>query len=104
MITCHSEYGTIQNLWIKPVQAAFQSQDYLKNQWEELNYLSEPDYQVGLTEYQAFTQLLAQGETKIHQFEMDSQVMIDSIYCRDATIATDFGMIICNMGKGSPSQ
>jgi N-dimethylarginine dimethylaminohydrolase len=24
---------------------------------------------------------------------------MDSIYCRDASIATDFGVIICNMGK-----
>jgi N-dimethylarginine dimethylaminohydrolase len=24
---------------------------------------------------------------------------MDSIYCRDAAIATDYGMIICNMGK-----
>ena len=30
---------------------------------------------------------------------MDEKTWIDSIYCRDASIATDFGMIICNMGK-----
>jgi N-dimethylarginine dimethylaminohydrolase len=30
---------------------------------------------------------------------VDEKTWIDSIYCRDASIATDFGMIICNMGK-----
>jgi N-dimethylarginine dimethylaminohydrolase len=29
----------------------------------------------------------------------DDTVNMDSIYCRDAAIATDKGMIICNMGK-----
>ena len=31
--------------------------------------------------------------------KIGSDLTIDSIYCRDASIATDFGMIICNMGK-----
>ena len=32
-------------------------------------------------------------------FPTDEKTLIDSIYCRDASIATDFGMIICSMGK-----
>ncbi len=31
----------------------------------------------------------------------DASVNMDSIYCRDASIATDNGMIICNMGKAA---
>ena len=39
------------------------------------------------------------GDTEIYSFPHDNSVSIDSIYCRDASIATDEGMIICNMGK-----
>ncbi len=35
----------------------------------------------------------------IHFFPEDSSVNMDSVYCRDASIATNKGMIICNMGK-----
>lgn len=34
-------------------------------------------------------------------FPQDNSVSMDSIYCRDASIATDKGMIICNMGKAA---
>ena len=33
------------------------------------------------------------------RFRLTEGVTMDSIYCRDASIATDFGMIICRMGK-----
>jgi N-dimethylarginine dimethylaminohydrolase len=34
----------------------------------------------------------------------DETVNMDSIYCRDAAIATNNGMIICNMGKAARTQ
>lgn len=40
----------------------------------------------------------------MHHFPFDNAVKIDSIYCRDASIATDFGMILCNMGKEGRSN
>lgn len=101
MITCHSEYGTIKKLWIKTAEAAFTNQATLRQQWEELDYFSEPDYKKAQSEYEAFANTFSLPGLELHQFEADEQVMIDSIYCRDAAIATDFGMIICNMGKGA---
>jgi len=101
MITTHSEYGTIRSLWIKPAEVAFLNQETLRNQWEDLNYLSEPDFEKARNEYQAFAQNFKKPDLELHHFEEDDQVMMDSIYCRDAAIATDYGMIICNMGKGA---
>jgi len=100
MKTCHSEYGAIQSLWIKPAENAFINQETLHAQWNELNYLGEPIYQETLTEYKEFQSHFTQGSIELHSFPTDGSVMMDSIYCRDAAIATDFGMIICNMGKG----
>ena len=100
MQTCHSEYGQLKSLWIKPASHSFLSQQTLSNQWEPLNYLSEPNYDKALEEYRDFQQQLEASGTALHFFPEDSTVQIDSVYCRDAAIATDFGMIICNMGKG----
>ena len=101
MITCHSEYGAIQSLWIKSADAAFTNQDTLHNQWEDLNYLDEPDFEQAKIEYEDFANHFKHEGLKLHHFGVDEEVMIDSIYCRDAAIATDHGMIICNMGKGA---
>lgn len=100
MITCHSEYGTLKSLWIKPAYEAFLNQETLSAQWEELNYLGEPVFEETLEEYKEFKSHFVREGLQLHSFQADSSVMMDSIYCRDAAIATDFGMIICNMGKG----
>lgn len=100
MKTCHSDYGAIRSLWIKPASEAFLNQATLHGQWEELNYLDEPAYTDSLTEYNDFLSHFKDLEIDLSYFPSDGSVMIDSIYCRDAAIATDFGMVICNMGKG----
>ncbi len=101
MKTCHSEYGRIQSLWIKTAKAAFIDQSTLNSQWEALNYLSEPQFESALLEYEEFRTNFKSGGLELTEFPFDETVQIDSMYCRDAAIATDFGMIICNMGKGA---
>lgn len=104
MITCHSEYGKLKSLWIKPADAAFRNQEILSKEWKALNYLAEPDYSSALEEYKQFKSLLQIEGLSISEFSETTGVNMDSIYCRDASIATNFGMILCNMGKGARSQ
>ncbi len=95
--THHSEYLKLKSVYLKPAKDAFVSDIHLREQWHELNYLSRPNFDKSIEEYKDFEKLL--GETEINCFPFDYIVTIDSIYCRDAAIATDFGMILCNMGK-----
>jgi N-dimethylarginine dimethylaminohydrolase len=98
--TSHAEYGNIKTLYLKKAEYSFRSQDLLDNQWKMLNYYDVPIYKKAINEYQAFEALLKNRDAKISYFSTNDLVTIDSIYCRDASIATDFGMILCNMGKG----
>ncbi|MEH6534963.1 MAG: arginine deiminase family protein [Psychroserpens sp.] len=98
--THHSEYLNLQSVFIKPAKNAFVSDDELVEQWQELNYLSRPDFDKSIKEYKAFEELFKASKIELKYFSQDATVKIDSVYCRDASIATDFGMIICNMGKG----
>jgi len=52
-----------------------------------------------LAEYDAFEKILIDNGAQVFYFPEDDSVNMDSIYCRDAAIATSKGMIICNMGK-----
>ena len=98
--THHSEYLKLQSVFIKLAKDAFVSDIHLSEQWRELNYLSRPDFDNALEEYKAFQNYFIKNHIETQLFPFDENVPIDSIYCRDASIATDFGMIICNMGKG----
>ena len=97
--SAHSEYGTLKSVFVKGAKEAFISDAHLEKHWASLNYQGKPDYKKSLTEYNSFQELLAKSGADIHHLPEDSKVNIDSIYCRDSSIATDLGIIICNMGK-----
>lgn len=98
-VTCHSEYLKLKKLFIKPAKNAFISQSQLSDQWKELNYLELPDLDEALKEYESFENFFKDFSIETAYFPEETLLTIDSIYCRDASIATDFGIILCNMGK-----
>ena len=97
--TCQSEYLPLASVYIKTANASFIDEDKLKAEWENLNYLSKPDLLASKIEYIAFENILKNAGTDVKYFPKDEKLSLDSMYCRDASIATDYGMIICTMGK-----
>ena len=97
--THHSEYLPLETIMVKTVEKAFVSQEKIGHEWRDLNYLAAPDFEQATTEYERFLTLLREQVADLKSFPANQKVTIDSIYCRDASIATDFGIILCNMGK-----
>jgi N-dimethylarginine dimethylaminohydrolase len=98
-MSSHSESGKLNSLFIKKASAAFINDEHITKHWEALNYLGKPNIDKALVEYDAFEKILKDNGAQIFYFPEDASVNMDSIYCRDAAIATSKGMIICNMGK-----
>lgn len=97
--TAHSEYGILNKVLIKDFDYAYISQDFIDEQWQELNYLSRPIFEGAHLEYKAFKDLINSSGSEATSFPSATDVGMDSIYCRDSSIITDFGVIICSMGK-----
>ena len=97
--TSHSETGKLKSVFIKDVKRAFISDAHIDLYWRKLNFLGKPDLNIALAEYDRFETALRENGTEIFYLPADGSVNMDSIYCRDASIATNAGMIICNMGK-----
>jgi N-dimethylarginine dimethylaminohydrolase len=97
--TCQSETGKLKSVYIKRAIDAFVDEQSLASDWKALNYLSKPDLTESLAEYGVFESLLRSSAVDVFLLPKDEHVTLDSMYCRDATIATDRGMILCNMGK-----
>ena len=98
-MSSHSESGKLTSLFLKKASAAFINDAHISKHWASLNYLEKPLIEKALAEYEAFEKILKDNGAQIFYFPEDSSVNMDSIYCRDAAIATTKGMIICNMGK-----
>lgn len=109
MSTTHqSEYLKIKSLFLKSAKSAFVSDEVLEAQWQSLNYSEKPSFHGSLQEFKELENYLKKESITVSYFPFDHKTGIDSIYCRDASIATDYGMIICNMGKtgriGEPAE
>ena len=98
-ITCHSEYGTLHSVFLKRPQEAMVDNARIGRTWKELNFLGPPNLEQAKAEFGTFESLLRISPTEIRYLPVDGEVTMDSMYCRDASLATDFGMILCNMGK-----
>ena len=98
-LTHHSEYGQLKTVYLQHITNGFISQEFISKQWNELNYIGEPQYDIALKEYAEFEALISSGGVDVSYFESYPSLSIDSIYCRDSSIVTDFGIILCNMGK-----
>ncbi len=98
-ITAHSEFGKLSKLVIKSAVDGFVDAPKLTKEWQTLNYLALPDFDRSKIEYQEFEQALSVTGTDILHLPIHPDLSIDAIYCRDASISTDYGMIICRMGK-----
>jgi N-dimethylarginine dimethylaminohydrolase len=99
--TAHSEIGKIKSLFIKRAEQAFISDAHIDQHWKALNYLDKPGLQSSINEYANFENILKGHGSEIFYLPEDGSVNMDSIYCRDAAIATNKGMILCNMGKAA---
>ncbi len=100
MYTSHSEYGQLKTVYLKSIADGFINQEKINDQWQSLNYLNCPNYEKSFAEYVGFVHAIEASGGEVRYFDKNGQTGMDSIYCRDASIATDYGMIICNMGKG----
>ena len=102
--THHSEYLKLASVYLKSAESSFRSEKKLTKQWKELQFLTKHNFEESLKEYNAFQLFFTNKNIETCFFPADQKTSIDSIYCRDASIATDFGMIVCNMGKNGRIQ
>ena len=101
--TTQSEYLPLASVCIRPVAHAFRSAQNLTSSWKSLNYLGLPNYEEALGQYENFRKILEQTGGEILPMPQTGGLSLDCLYCRDASIATDHGMILCRMGKPARS-
>jgi N-dimethylarginine dimethylaminohydrolase len=98
-----SEVGTLKKVLLRRPELAFASQAKLENEWERLGFLACPDYSAAVEEYDQFVEILSQTAEIVYAPESMTELSIDSIYVRDASVLTNAGMVLCNMGKRARS-
>lgn len=101
MTTWQSEVKPLRRVLVKHVREAFGDEAAIDDQWAALHYLGRPALSAAIEEYEAFAALLRQGGAELLFLPADPGTGMDSLYVRDAAIATSQGMIVCRMGKAA---
>lgn len=99
MITAQSDIGYLKRAVVKHARDAFRDQEHLQAQWSSLSYTAQPDFSAAVREYEAFAKILETNGCELIYQPADESTTLDSLYVRDSSIATDAGVILCNMGK-----
>jgi len=100
MVTWQSDIGKITRMLLRHPKVAFASQAEVDKQWKQLFFTDRPDFNNAIREYNEFVTILMESGIDL-SFVQNGDVNLDSIYIRDASICTDQGVILCNMGKDS---
>jgi len=94
-----SEVMPLRKVLVKHPQDAFHSYLAITEQWERLGYLRRPELDKAIDEFDLFVGLLESLGARVEFLPSHPETSLDSIYARDASIVTDRGVILCNMGK-----
>ena len=98
-LTAHSEVGLIKSVLMKRPEEGFVDQGILDKEWKSHNFLDVPNFDEALKEHKLLENFISNKNAEIHHLPESGNVTIDSVYCRDASLVTDFGVILCRMGK-----
>ncbi len=94
-----NETGRLRRLVIKHARDAFGDPERIGREWASLAFTAAPDFARAEAEYAAFEAAIASTGTELLHLPPTPDVTMDSIYVRDAAIASPRGMILCAMGK-----
>lgn len=96
-----TEVGPLKRVFLKHPREAFPEEDVLQDQWKELGYHRKPHPGKAADEHSALIELLEGLGAQVDLLPPHPDTGMDSVYTRDASILTDGGMVLCNMGKNA---
>jgi N-dimethylarginine dimethylaminohydrolase len=95
------EYAEIRAVIVKRPQEAFLNQSSVAAQWQALNYLDEPNYELACAQHAAFVAQLGRLGAEVCYLPASDTTGLDSIYVRDCLLISGRGAILCSMGKAA---
>ncbi|HXT70922.1 MAG TPA: arginine deiminase family protein [Vicinamibacterales bacterium] len=98
-MTVGGESGVLTRVVLKHAGNAFRGDAAIAAEWRDLNFTSPPEYSHAVLEYDEFLFLIQSRGAEVLFLPPDDETSLDSIYVRDAAIATPRGIVLCHMGK-----
>lgn len=97
----HSMVGLLQRVLICSPRTAGWNQPERSNRWHDLGFHHPLHYEEAQSQHAAFVHELEAVGAEIIELRPATDLSLDAVYTHDASLATDFGLIIMRPGKAN---
>ena len=67
--------------------------------WRELGFRRAPDYRAAQSKHEILCGLLSESGAEVAHLPATESLTLDAVYAHDASLATDYGLVLMNPGK-----
>jgi N-dimethylarginine dimethylaminohydrolase len=95
----HSMVGALQRVMVCSPRTAGWNLPDRTAKWQELGFQHAPDFARAQEEHEILCRELKSAEAEIIELPPAPDLSLDAVYAHDASLSTDFGLIIMRPGK-----
>lgn len=95
----HSMVGPLQRVLVCSPQTAGWDQPERVGQWRELGFHHQPEPAKAQAQHETLRRELEAAGAEVLDLPSSSDLSLDAVYAHDASLATDFGLILMRPGK-----
>jgi N-dimethylarginine dimethylaminohydrolase len=93
--------GTLQRVLVCSPRTAGWNQDQRVSMWRELGFHHAPDFATAQSQHETLCRELTATGAEVLELPPDDQLSLDAVYTHDASLPTDFGLILMRPGKAN---
>jgi N-dimethylarginine dimethylaminohydrolase len=97
----HSMVGALERVLVCSPRAAGWNQSERVARWHDLGFHYPPDFGEAQLQHEALCHQLATAGAEIVELPPSNELSLDAVYVHDASLPTDFGMIVMRPGKAN---
>jgi N-dimethylarginine dimethylaminohydrolase len=95
----HSMVGTLKRVLVCSPRTACWHQPERAARWRELAFVHPPDFQMAQAQHEALCRELEACGAEVEDIPPAIELSLDAVYAHDASLPTDFGLILMRPGK-----
>jgi N-dimethylarginine dimethylaminohydrolase len=95
----HSMVGALKRVLVCSPRTACWHQPERAARWRELGFVHPPDFQMAQAQHDALCRELEACGAEVEDIPPAMELSLDAVYAHDASLPTDFGLILMRPGK-----
>ena len=95
----HSMVGRLQRVLVCSPRTAGWNEPEVAERWRDLGFRHAPQYEQAQAQHEGLCRELAAAGAEVINLPEFAGISLDAVYAHDASLATDFGLIIMRPGK-----